>query len=102
MDMHRAEHGQGWRHYAPALRAACAADPTYGGLVREALDYMIAWCPTPDEWFDPTEVMFADQRKLDEYLRAFRAYLFGTRPEPIHPPGGERLSSARPQFPEDA
>jgi hypothetical protein len=74
------------RHYAPALCAACATEPTYGGMVREALDYMIAWRPTPNEWFDPTETRLADQRELDEYLRAFRDYLFGTRPEPIYPP----------------
>ncbi|WP_327097726.1 hypothetical protein OIE68_02265 [Nocardia vinacea] len=103
VDMHRAERGRGMRHYAAALRAACATDPTYGGLVREALDYMIAWCPTPDEWFDPTETRFADQRELDEYLRAFRAYLFGTRPESISPPGGVRLSpDAQPRLREDA
>ncbi|MFC8530918.1 hypothetical protein [Nocardia sp. NPDC057227] len=76
VDMHRAERGRGWPHHAPALRAACATDSAYGALVREALDYMIAWRPTPDEWFDPTETRFADQRELDEYLRAFRAYLF--------------------------
>ncbi|MEV6772938.1 hypothetical protein AB0N05_30315 [Nocardia sp. NPDC051030] len=88
-DAHRAERGGGMQRYAPVLRSACAADPTYGALVREALDYMIVWGPTPDEWFDPTEARFADQRELDEYLRAFRDYLFGTRPEPIYPPGSE-------------
>ncbi|MGW2661892.1 hypothetical protein ACWCW7_13085 [Nocardia tengchongensis] len=92
MDMHRAEGGRGMRDYASALRAACAADPTYGALVHEALDFMIWWRPTPDEWFDPTETRFTDQRELDEYLRAFRDYLFGTRPEPIYPPGSEPLS----------
>ncbi|WP_406234211.1 hypothetical protein [Nocardia sp. NBC_01009] len=94
--MHRAEYGRGMRLSAPALRDVCATDSTYGDMVREALDFMIAWRPTPDEWFDPTETRFADQRDLDEYLRAFRAYLFGTRPEPIYPPGSEPLS------PEDA
>ncbi|WP_174186243.1 hypothetical protein [Nocardia barduliensis] len=92
VNMHRAENGRGMRLSAPALRAASATDPTYGDMVREALDYMIAWHPTPDEWFDPTETRFADQRDLDEYLRAFRDYLFGTRPEPIYPPGSEPLS----------
>ncbi|MFX0573445.1 hypothetical protein [Nocardia nepalensis] len=102
VDMHRAERRGGMRHYAPALRAFCAADPTFGGMVREALDYTIAWRPTPEEWFDPTETRFADQRELDEYLRAFRDYLFGTRPEPIYPPGSERLSlDAKPLLPED-
>ncbi|MFD6108029.1 hypothetical protein ACFWFQ_35830 [Nocardia salmonicida] len=96
MGMHRAERGGGMRHSAPPLRRACTADPTYGALVREALDFMIWWRPTPDEWFDPTETRFADQRDLDKYLRAFRDYLFGTRPEPIYPPGSEPFS------PEDA
>ncbi|MEU2258332.1 hypothetical protein [Nocardia xishanensis] len=92
VDIHRAERGRGMRHYAPALRDAFARDPTYGDMVREALDYMIAWRPTPDEWFDPTEARFADQRELDEYLRAFRDYLFGSRPEPIYLRGNEALS----------
>ncbi|MEV4127188.1 hypothetical protein [Nocardia sp. NPDC049707] len=96
VNTHRAEYGRGMRDSVPVLRAACATDPTYGGMVCEALDYMIAWRPTPDEWFDPTETRFADQRELEEYLRAFRDYLFGTRPEPIYPPGSEPLS------PEDA
>ncbi|MGC4990485.1 hypothetical protein [Nocardia salmonicida] len=96
VNMHRAEHGREMRSSAPALREVCAKDSTYGDLVREALDFVIAWHPTPDEWFDPTETRFADQRDLDEYLRAFRDYLFGTRPEPIYPPGSEPLS------PEDA
>lgn len=90
--MHHAEYGRGMRLSAPALRAVCATDPTYGDMVREALDYMIAWHPTPDEWFDATETRFADRRDLDEYLRAFRDYLFGTRPEPLYPPGSEPLS----------
>ncbi|WP_147471502.1 hypothetical protein [Nocardia stercoris] len=96
VDMHRSVYGRGIRLSAPALRDFCAADPTYGDMVREALDFMIAWHPTPDEWFDPTETRFADQRDLEEYLRAFRDYLSGTRPEPIYPPGSEPLS------PEDA
>ncbi|WP_378740894.1 hypothetical protein [Nocardia brasiliensis] len=83
--MHRAENADGMRHHASALRDACARDVTYGGMVREALDFMIAWGPTPNEWFDPTRTRFADQRELDEYLRTFRDYLFGTRPEPICP-----------------
>jgi hypothetical protein len=81
--MHRAEHCRGMRHHASALRDACGADPTQEWLMREALDYMIAWHPTPDEWFDPTEVRFADQQELDEYLRGFRDYVLGDRPEPV-------------------
>ncbi|MEU8895634.1 hypothetical protein AB0C65_07240 [Nocardia sp. NPDC048505] len=96
VNMHRAENVRGMRSSAPVLRDACAKDSTYGDMVREALDFMIAWRPTPDEWFDPTETRFADQQDLDDYLRAFRDYLFGTRPEPIYPPGSEPLS------PEDA
>ncbi|WP_040800982.1 hypothetical protein [Nocardia higoensis] len=100
VDMHHAECRGGMRHYAPALRDACITDPTYGILVREALDFMITWRPTPDEWFDPTESRFADQRDLDEYLRAFRDYVFGTRPEPIYLPTGERPSpDAQPRLP---
>ncbi|WP_433672190.1 hypothetical protein ACQP06_11425 [Nocardia sp. CA-136227] len=92
-DMHRAERGgPGMRLYAPVLRDACATDPTYGALVREALDFMIEWRPTPDEWFDPTEIRFTDQSELDEYLQAFRDYLFGTRRNPLPPPGGELLA----------
>ncbi|GAB0104914.1 hypothetical protein JMUB6875_38910 [Nocardia sp. JMUB6875] len=94
--MHSAEYGRGMRSSATALREACARDSTYGMLVREALDFMIAWRPTPDEWFDPTKTSFADQHALDKYLRAFRDYLFETRPEPIYPPDSEPLS------PEDA
>ncbi|MET8431041.1 hypothetical protein [Nocardia sp. NPDC004860] len=96
VNMHRTEYGRGMRSSATVLREVCATDSTYGVMVREALDFMVAWHPTPDEWFDPTETRFADQRDLDEYLRAFRDYLFGTRPEPIYPPGSEPLS------PEDA
>ncbi|MGV9408969.1 hypothetical protein ACWDOP_03560 [Nocardia sp. NPDC003693] len=96
VDMHHAENSRGMRESARVLRHACAADPTYGTLVREALDFMIWWRPTPDEWFDPTETRFTGRHELDEYLRAFRDYLFGTRPEPICPPGSEPLS------PEDA
>ncbi|MFI5500869.1 hypothetical protein ACIA5E_17555 [Nocardia asteroides] len=44
---------------------------------------LIAWQPTPEEWFDPTGVRFAEQRDLDEYLRAFRDFLFGSRPDPL-------------------
>ncbi len=63
---------------------------------------MIAWHPTPDEWLDPTETRFADQQDLDEYLRAFRDYLFGDRPEPIYLPAGERLSlDVQPRLPDD-
>jgi len=101
VDIHGAERrGMTWS--ASELRAAFIKDPTYGLLVREALDYMIWWRPTPDEWFDPTGTKFADQQELDEYLRAFRDYLFGTRPEPISPPVGEPLSiRAQLGLPED-
>ncbi|MFC6010309.1 hypothetical protein [Nocardia lasii] len=74
---------------AGVQRDACTRDPTYGAMVREALDYMIAWRPTPEEWFEPTGTSFADQQDVDEYLRAFRDYLVGDRPEPIIPAGGE-------------
>ncbi|WP_328393301.1 hypothetical protein [Nocardia sp. NBC_00416] len=74
------------RYHAPDLRDTCATDPTYGILLREALDYMIARRPTPEEWFDPTGIRFADERELGEYLRAFLDYLVGTRPEPIYLP----------------
>ncbi|MGX1811154.1 hypothetical protein ACWIGI_36000 [Nocardia sp. NPDC055321] len=62
--------------------------------MREARDYMIARRPTPDEWFDPTQARFLDQRALDEYRVAFRDYLFGSRPEPILPPARDRQSPA--------
>ncbi len=91
--MHCAAHRDGMRQIASALRNACAADPTLGLLVRDALDYMIAWRPTPEEWFDPTGIRFADQEALGEYLRAFRDYLLGDRAEPISPPERETLPS---------
>ncbi|NNH70030.1 hypothetical protein HLB23_09165 [Nocardia uniformis] len=59
--------------------------------MRKALDFVIARRPTPQEWFDPTSTWFFDHQELDEYLRAFHDYLFGDRPEPIHPPDNERL-----------
>ncbi|MDR7167170.1 hypothetical protein J2W56_000888 [Nocardia kruczakiae] len=93
VDMHCAEHRDGRRQIASALRDACAADPTLGLLVRDALDYMIAWRPTPEEWFDPTGIRFAEQEALGEYLRAFRDYLLGDRAEPIFPPEPETLPS---------
>ncbi|MET9211308.1 MULTISPECIES: hypothetical protein [unclassified Nocardia] len=92
VDMHSREYSRGIRERAAALRAACLSDPTTGKMLREALDFMIAWRPTPDDWFDPTGTEFAEQRDLDDYLRAFRDYLFGDRPEPIHPPGSEPLT----------
>ncbi|MEV6216959.1 hypothetical protein [Nocardia sp. NPDC051833] len=42
---------------------------------------------------DPTGTEFAEQRDLNDYLRAFRDYLFGDRPEPIDPPGSEPLTA---------
>ncbi|WP_433526035.1 hypothetical protein ACQPZ2_14685 [Nocardia pseudovaccinii] len=93
--MHYADLGdQMWR-FAPAERENVATNPVYGDMMRDALDYMIARRPTPSEWFDPTKSWFCDQRELDEYLRAFRDYLFGDRLEPISPPGNNR-------FPPDA
>ncbi|GAB4585666.1 hypothetical protein [Nocardia sp. IFM 10818] len=91
VDMHRARYARGMRLSASALRDALARDTTYGKMLCEALDFMIAWRPTPEEWFDPTGIRFADQWELDEYLRAFRDYLFGTRQEPICPPGAGQL-----------
>ncbi|MEV0708564.1 hypothetical protein [Nocardia aurea] len=85
--MHDAKSVHGMRHNALHVRDRCVSGPTYGDMIREALDFMISWQPTPDEWFDPTEIRFADQRDLEEYLRAFRDYLSGDRPEPIYPPG---------------
>ncbi|MFE9320937.1 hypothetical protein ACIHDR_13915 [Nocardia sp. NPDC052278] len=79
-----------WR-FAPVERENVATNPVYGDMMCEALDYMIARRPTPSEWFDPTKSWFCDQRELDEYLRAFRDYLFGNRPEPISAPGNNRL-----------
>ncbi|MFI6369000.1 hypothetical protein ACIBG0_40530 [Nocardia sp. NPDC050630] len=72
-------------------RAILANDPTYAAMMREALDYVIARRPTPSEWYDPTDAWFDNQRELDEYLRAFRDYLFGNRSEPIPPPSNNRL-----------
>ncbi|WP_109530210.1 MULTISPECIES: hypothetical protein [Nocardia] len=92
VQMHNAENARRMRYDAPHVRTHCVADPTYGYMLREALDFMIAWQPTPDEWFDPTGIRFADQRDLEEYLRAFRDYVSGDRPEPIYPPGSEPLS----------
>lgn len=97
LTLHSAEYRRGMRGSVPTLRAACVRDPTYGELLRRSLDYMIAWRPTPDEWFDPTGTRFADQRDLDEYLCAFRDYLLGDRPEPIYPPGSEPLAPEEAQ-----
>lgn len=93
MDVHR--DGR-MRYHAPQVRDMCVRDPTYGVLVREALDYMIVRRPTPQEWFDPTGIRFADERELGEYLRAFRDYVAGTRPEPIYLPAGEQLPRDAP------
>ncbi|MEU6189202.1 hypothetical protein [Nocardia sp. NPDC047038] len=81
---------QMWR-YAPVLRAAIANEPSYGDMVREALDYVIARGAAPSDWFDPNTTRFLDRQEQDEYLRAFRDYLFGHRPQPIYPPGPGRL-----------
>lgn len=86
VDLHRAESARGMRRRAAEVGDACVRDSAFGHMLREALDFMIAWRPTPEEWFDPTGVRFAEQRELDEYLRAFRDFLFGTRPEPLEPP----------------
>lgn len=90
--MHNPKFGdRKWEHMVSMERAILANDPTYAAMMREALDYVIARRPTPSEWYDPTDAWFDDQRELDEYLRAFRDYLFGNRSEPIHPPGNNRL-----------
>ncbi|MGY1868326.1 MULTISPECIES: hypothetical protein [Nocardia] len=60
--------------------------PSYGDMVREALDYVIARRPTPSDWFDPNTTAFRDQQQQDEYLRTFRDFLFGHHPDPIYPP----------------
>ncbi|MCP2293574.1 hypothetical protein ACFYT3_35180 [Nocardia amikacinitolerans] len=88
--MHSAGLADEMRRIAPKERELVAANSVYGAMVREALDYMIARRPTPSEWFDPTQSRFSDQRELDEYLRAFRDYLFGNRPEPLYPPSRNR------------
>ncbi|MFC4128278.1 hypothetical protein [Nocardia rhizosphaerae] len=87
MDSHSATYVGGFRLRVQQMRTAYGKDPTLGDMVRDALDFMIAWRPTPDDWFDPTGIRFADQRQLDEYLQAFRDFLFGDRAEPIDPPG---------------
>lgn len=76
---------QMWR-YAPDLRKAIAEEASYGDMVREALDYVIARRPPPSDWFDPSTTEFLDQQQQHEYLRAFRDYLFGHHPYPIYPP----------------
>ncbi|MFQ6331646.1 hypothetical protein ACLMAL_36760 [Nocardia sp. CWNU-33] len=76
---------QMWR-YAPELRFAIINEPSYGDMVREALDYVIARSPAPSDWFDPNTTTFLDQQQQDEYLRTFRDYLFGHHPYPIYPP----------------
>ncbi|MGY1947059.1 hypothetical protein [Nocardia asiatica] len=58
----------------------------YAAELREAIDYVIARRPTPSGWFDPNTTTFLDQQQQDEYLRAFRDYLFGRHPYPIYPP----------------
>ncbi|MEV0368000.1 hypothetical protein [Nocardia fusca] len=76
---------QMWR-YAPDLRNAITKNASYGDMVREALDYVIARCPTPSDWFDPSTTEFLDQQQQHEYLRGFRDYLFGHHPYPVYPP----------------
>ncbi|WP_433672285.1 hypothetical protein ACQP06_11940 [Nocardia sp. CA-136227] len=76
---------QMWR-YAPELRRAIIEEPSYGDMVREALDYVIARRPAPSDWFDPNTTTFRDQQHQNEYLRTFRDYLFGHHPDPIYPP----------------
>ncbi|QLY32841.1 hypothetical protein [Nocardia huaxiensis] len=94
LTMHSAEFGDEMWHFAPILRADVAADPAYRDMVRQALDYVITRGTSPHEWFDATNTWFFDQQELDEYLQAFRDYLFGDRPEPIYPPDNERVRSA--------
>lgn len=88
--MHSAGLADQMRRLARIEHGRVATNSAYGDMMREALDYMIARHPTPNEWFDPTQARFFDQQELDEYLRAFRDYLFGNRPEPIYPPARNR------------
>ncbi|WP_194836594.1 hypothetical protein [Nocardia sp. XZ_19_369] len=81
---------QKWQGLTWMERHRSAAEPAHGAMVREALDYVIARRPTPSEWYDPTGAWFLEQQELDEYLCAFRDYLFGDRSEPISPPRNKR------------
>ncbi|MET7770533.1 hypothetical protein [Nocardia sp. NPDC005366] len=79
-----------WRRQVQLQRDNIVKSSAFGDMFREALDYMIARHPTPTEWFDLTRACFLDQQELDEYLRAYREYLFGNRSEPIPPPSDQR------------
>ncbi|MEV6560589.1 hypothetical protein AB0M22_33060 [Nocardia sp. NPDC051756] len=85
--MHSARYCASMPTAAPVVRGNVARDSAYALMMREALDFMITWHPTPAEWSDPTEIRFDDQQQLDDYLQAFRDYLFEDRPEPIYPTG---------------
>ncbi|WP_336086833.1 hypothetical protein [Nocardia sp. SSK8] len=89
--MHTPEFSEEMWRFAPILRADLDKDPAYRGIVREALDYVLARGTTPDEWLARTSTWFFDQQELDEYLMAFRDYLFADRPELIYPPDSERV-----------
>lgn len=93
--LHSADWADEMRRLAPRERERVATNSAYGDMMREALDYMIARRPTPNEWFDPTQSRFLDQQEMDEYLAAFRDYLFGNRPEPIYPPARDRPTPDR-------
>ncbi|MFJ1455085.1 hypothetical protein [Nocardia sp. N2S4-5] len=93
--LHSADWADEMRRLAPRERERVATNSAYRDMMREALDYMIARRPTPNEWFDPTRSRFLDQQEMDEYLAAFRDYLFGNRPEPIYPPARDRPTPDR-------
>ncbi|MFE9581848.1 hypothetical protein ACFYO1_36110 [Nocardia sp. NPDC006044] len=96
VQMHSDRYRASMPHAAPVVRDRVGKDSVYATMMRAAMDFMIAWQPTPDEWSDPTNVRFGDQQELAEYLRAFRDYLFGDRAEPIYPARSSRASSPAP------
>ncbi|MBF6547277.1 hypothetical protein [Nocardia brasiliensis] len=83
--------------FAAGVRDNIAASPAYGSRVREALDYIIERGTTPDEWCDPTGVVFADRAELAAYLTDYRDYLFGGQPEPEYLSGVQQLPQAPPE-----
>ncbi|MFC9435218.1 hypothetical protein [Nocardia sp. NPDC057030] len=87
VQLHSARYCASMPMAAPVIRDTVARDSAYATMLRDALDFMIAWHPTPDEWSDPTGIRFDDQQELDDYLQAFRDYLFGGRADPIYPAG---------------
>ncbi|MFB8279973.1 hypothetical protein [Nocardia colli] len=91
VDLHSAQYCASMPNAAPVIRDTVARDSAYATMMREALDFMITWHPTPDEWSDPTNIQFNDQHELDNYLQAFRDYLFEGRTAPIYPGGRQHL-----------